>query len=112
MRKLVNVTTLSSFVCYSGRRCSKKTQRLHFLSTRRGFLRLPLFTQTIFMYNNPTNEAGNASNDTRETGNDQKENMQSSGTNRDQTRSFGQVELWRLRRSAKSFRIHGRIPRV
>ena len=28
------------------------------------------------------------------------------------TRSFGMVDIWKIRRSAKKFKIHSRIPRL
>lgn len=52
-----------------------------------------------------------ASNETQQTGNYQ-ETTQSLENTGGIARRFGLADLWSIRKSARTFKIHGRIPRV
>jgi hypothetical protein len=62
------------------------------------------------MDNNAVHATEGASNETEQKGSYQNEANQSQGKN--EGRHFGFADLWRIRRSAKTYRIHDRIPRL
>ena len=44
--------------------------------------------------------------------NDENQTTQQNQETTNSTRSFGMIDIWKIRRSAKKFKIHSRIPRL
>lgn len=63
------------------------------------------------MYQTTMNATTIAQKEAELTGNSQRETSQQSNEDH-ANRTFGVADIWRIRRNAKTFRIHSRIPRL
>lgn len=64
------------------------------------------------MMNNTQEFANEFATDENQNENDQNVTTQETQEETNSTRSFGTVDIWKIRRSAKKFKIHSRIPRL
>jgi hypothetical protein len=64
-----------------------------------------------FMMNNNSEHAAKLALNERGMGNSDEE-KKSSGDDNAVSRSFGITDLWSIRRNARAFKIHNRIPRL
>jgi len=64
------------------------------------------------MMNNTQEFANEFATDENQNENDQNVTTQQNQEETNSTRSFGMVDIWKIRRSAKKFKIHSRIPRL
>ena len=64
------------------------------------------------MMNNTQEFANEFATDENQNENDQNVTTQQNQEETNSTRSFGMVDIWKIRRSAKKFKIHSRMPRI
>ena len=62
--------------------------------------------------NNTQEFANEFATDENQNVNDENQTTQQTQEQTNSTRSFGMVDIWKIRRSAKKFKIHSRIPRL
>ena len=64
------------------------------------------------MMNNTQEFANEFATNENQNENDQNVTTQQNQEETTPTRSFGMVDIWKIRRSAKKIKIHSRIPRI
>ena len=64
------------------------------------------------MMNNTQEFANEFATDETQTVNEENQTTQQNQEETTSTRSFGMVDIWKIRRSAKKFKIHSRMPRL
>ena len=64
------------------------------------------------MMNNTQEFANEFATDETLQENDENQTTQQNQEETNSTRSFGMIDIWKIRRSAKKFKIHSRIPRL